>query len=60
MSSGWFWTASLKEQKIIPTSFSCSLNVVPIDSESNIASTAILDLPDKISLSVRGTPSFSK
>ena len=41
-NSGWFCTASEKEQKIIPNLFSSSLKVVATETLSNTASTATL------------------
>ena len=40
-SSGWSWTASENEQKMIPRSFSVALNVVATETESKTASTVI-------------------
>ena len=55
--SGWFCTASEKEQKMIPSSASLALNVVATDTLSKTASTAT---PARSFRSSRGIPSFSK
>ena len=54
--SGCSCTASLNEQKMMPFSASCFLNVVPTDTLSNTASTAT---PASRSRSFSGMPSFS-
>src|SRR5215468_6558846 len=56
-SSGWFWTASENELKMMPSSASFSLNVVATEALSNTASTAT---PARRLRSDRGIPSFSK
>jgi hypothetical protein len=55
-SSGCSCTASDIEQKITPALAKSALNVVPIDSLSNTASTAT---PASRARSCNGTPSFS-
>src|SRR5512135_2359647 len=55
-SSGWFWTASEKEQKMTPTFSSSARNVVATDTESKTASTAT---PASFARSRSGMPSFS-
>ena len=55
-SSGCSWTASENEQKMIPSSASFSLKVVPTDTLSKTASTAT---PVRRFCSSSGTPSFS-
>jgi hypothetical protein len=55
-SSGWFWTASPKEQKMMPSSSSLPLKVVATETLSKTASTAT---PARISCSRSGMPSFS-
>ncbi len=55
-SAGCSWTASEKEQKMIPSSASLALNVVPTETLSNTASTAT---PLNRFCSSSGMPSFS-
>src|SRR5262245_21666412 len=55
-SSGCSCTASLNEQKMMPSSASLALKVVATETLSNTASTAT---PAKAALSSNGMPSFS-
>ena len=60
--SGWFFTASEKEQNIIPSLLNSFLKVVATETLSNTASTATLWLfliPARNSCSLSGIPNLS-